>query len=92
MAFNKIIRTPVTVGAILAYREHELRVAHHAQLNVTIAPTVRRGRFIAPIADLSALARCSDVRINSSMCIIASNTHHPEPPHRVTLSRLTMSP
>jgi hypothetical protein len=34
-------------------------------------PVNRRGRFIVPTADLSALPRCSDVRINLSMCIIA---------------------
>ncbi len=40
-----------------------------------INPTNRRGRFIAPSADLSAFGGHSKVRINSLMCI----TCHSDP-------------
>jgi hypothetical protein len=35
-------------------------------------PDIRRGRFIAPIADLSALGGCFDIQINKLKVIIAT--------------------
>lgn len=42
LGFRTKFRDSQTVGAKLAYREHEIRIAHHAHWYGTITPTVSK--------------------------------------------------
>jgi hypothetical protein len=65
MAFNKLIRTSVVLGlrGSSVSGGDDIDIPIYRGLVLAITYQQRRGRFIAPTADLSSRAGWSDVRI-----------------------------